>query len=352
MSKSYRDLVKHANRGSKQASDELVKRKSLYKDTGLKGIDNESIIFRLSNEVESSCNYIMNEIASIDNKRAVKEHILLDSFSSATIEGARTTVDKVKRSFNNPISKDDIMVVNAIKAQNEAYELGVKPSNIRELWERLTEGVLENKGSDGVKYRSGQVYVGSFTKVVHTPEKPEKIELKMDNLFSFCFSHKDSLVKACIIHFYCVYIHPFCDGNGRFARLWMNTVLSRINSNFKGLIISKEINDRLDEYYSSIKVSEFSYRGIIDITAFIEYMLDCIASSIDYIKYKRYSNLSTLEESIYNKMKKNNSGITVKKLKKIKNLSDSRARNVLNSLVVKKYTIVDKSSKEYRYYAR
>lgn len=350
MSTSYKNLVERANRGSKSSVDELSKRK--YKDTGLRGINNEKLVIRNSNELVDNCSYILREIKNIRVGETVSESIMLDSFNSATIEGARTTVDSVKETFHNPISKDDKMVVNAIKAQCGAYNMGISNNNIRSIWEALTLGVLENEGADGVKYRSEMVYIGNPTKIIHIPEKPDKIELRMDSLFNFCEGNKDTIVKACIVHFYFVYIHPFCDGNGRFARLWMNSILTSINSNFKGLVISREINNNLMEYYNSITESEFSYNGLMDITTFLEYMTRCIVNAVDYMKYKRYNRLSDIEQIVYNKIRKNKSGISVKKLSSIMGVNKNKARVILNSLVDKKYLVVDKSSREYKYYIK
>ena len=195
--------------------------------------------------------------------------------------------------------------------------MGISNNNIRSIWEALTLGILENEGADGVKYRSEMVYIGSPTKIIHTPEKPEKIELRMNSLFNFCAGNKDTIIKAGIVHFYFVYIHPFCDGNGRFARLWMNSILVSINSNFKGLVISREINNNLMEYYNSITESEFSYNGIMDITTFVEYITRCIVNAVDYMKYKRYNRLNDIEQIVYDKIRKNKSGISVKKLSSI-----------------------------------
>lgn len=350
MSTSYKNLVERAKRGSTEAKEELNRRS--YSDTKLRGINNEKIVVRCSSEIKDNCKYISDEIKSIRTKRTVSESILLDSFSSATIEGARTTVESVKKSFNKPCNKSDIMVVNAIKSQNMAYKDGVTSGNIRDIWEVLTNGVLENKDVAGTKYRVGDVFIGNGLKVEHTPEKVENIDKQMQSLFDFCSNTVNYIVKACIVHFYFVYIHPFCDGNGRFARLWMNSILSGVDTNFKSLVISREINNSLGGYYGSLKESEFSYKGLIDITPFVEYMTGCIVSAIDYAKYKRYSDLSEFEATVYKKLSKRNVGISVSKLAEITGTSTEKARYTLNKLVSKRYLSVDKSHREYVYYIK
>ncbi len=349
---SYKDLVTRASRGSERARNELLHCKNLYISTGLVGINGEQVVFRKTEAMLEDEHFILSEIRDISNASSVQEVILLDCFSSATIEGARTTVDNVKKSFSNPRTKDDKMVVNTIVAQNLVYNQGIFPSNIRGIWERLVEGVCENVSVAGLRYRSGDVVVGSLSKVIHVPEKVCNIESKMNMLFNFISSTPVSVIKACVVHFYFVYIHPFCDGNGRFARLWMGYILSQVNNNFKGVSISREINNTLSEYYSVISESEFSYNGLIDITLFIEYMFKCILNAVEYAKYKRYEVLSELEKKVIAKVFKNGSGITVKKLGSILRISDSQARSILNNLVSKRFLVVDKSCKEYRYLVR
>lgn len=352
MENSYKNLITRASRGSESAKSELLSRQSSYKDTKLSGLAGEKVVSRYTDFLAESDKFIYKEIRNIGSKLKVKDSIMLDCFSSATIEGARTTVEKVKQVFNAPVSKDDKMVINTIKAQNLVYNSGISDNNIRNIWELIVDGVCENKNVMGDKYRSGGVFVGSLTRIIHTPEKYYNIERRMCELFNYINNSSSSIIKACIVHFYFVYIHPFCDGNGRFARLWMNYILSQVSSNFKGVVISREINNDLARYYSSLSESEFSYNGIIDITVFIEYMFNCIINAIEYNKYKKYESLSSIEQRVLDKMKKNSSGITAKKLGSILGISINKSRYLLNGLVNKRYLYVDKSSREYRYFIK
>jgi len=70
---------------------------------------NEKFIFCKS-RLQDSVNYELNA-----------DTVLLDSFHSATIEGARTTIENVKNAINAPKSKSDIMVVNNMKALDKVY---------------------------------------------------------------------------------------------------------------------------------------------------------------------------------------------------------------------------------------
>ena len=85
-------------------------------------------------------------------------------------------------------------------------------------------------------------------------------------------------IKVAIIHFYFVYMHPFCDGNGRIARLLTSDFLihSGLN-NFSALTLSKTINETAPAYYQAIENSENSFH---DVTPFIQYMLKTVYDNL------------------------------------------------------------------------
>ena len=45
------------------------------------------------------------------------------------------------------------------------------------------------------------------------------------NMYELMESEENAIVRAVLGHFFFVYIHPYMDGNGRTARLIMNTML-------------------------------------------------------------------------------------------------------------------------------
>ena len=72
----------------------------------------------------------------------------------------------------------------------------------------------------GNQYREGMVYIGPAGHIIHTPAQPEVLPELMDKWFEFVEQGSgDVLLRSFIAHFYFVYIHPFCDGNGRAARI-------------------------------------------------------------------------------------------------------------------------------------
>lgn len=103
----------------------------------------------------------------------------------------------------------------------------------------------------------------------------------MQDMFEFMqTSELNTWIKAAISHFYFVYIHPYCDGNGRTARvLTQSFLLYNGFDKIKYLSLSRTINDNLSAYYTSLKESENIYQNgkkWMDITPFIDYFLDTI----------------------------------------------------------------------------
>ena len=63
------------------------------------------------------------------------------------------------------------------------------------------------------------------------PQKPENIEENMEILFRYLSNNKN-IETAFFAHFYFVYIHPFCDGNGRTARILMSKIEGRRSNDY------------------------------------------------------------------------------------------------------------------------
>lgn len=140
-------MIVSANRGSSSVKLELEKRS--YINTGLVGLNGESVVFRYSDDVNLCIDYIKNEINNIRHDKSYTESILLDSFSSSTIKGARTTVENVKWCISSSVTKSDKMVVNVIKCQNYVYNNSITRNNIRFIWEMVIDGVCENESVRG-----------------------------------------------------------------------------------------------------------------------------------------------------------------------------------------------------------
>ncbi|WP_029322969.1 hypothetical protein [Butyrivibrio sp. AE3004] len=166
MSKSIYALINQLRFNSK-AGSELQRRLSGRVDTGLKGFNGEKILYSLTDEIKEYLEYINKNADSI-KKADIMEIVMNDSYASATIEGAKTTIEEVRKASNaqNP-NKSEKMVLNTVAGNQYAIENGVSKDNIRTLWEIIVKDVCENESIKGTLYRDGEVYVGREDAVIH-----------------------------------------------------------------------------------------------------------------------------------------------------------------------------------------
>lgn len=251
----------------------------------LRGIKDETIILSFTDELRDLLQKVEVGLRNIQSS-SYKDTILLDSHSSATIEGCRTTIERVRTCIKGEKpTKDDLMVLNILKAQNMYKSTTVScVKDIVDMWMVISKGVCENTSKQGKFFRSSMVYIGNENRVVHTPEVPDKIPKKLELLVDFLNSNINQILKGIICHYYIEYIHPMCDGNGRLGRLLQSIVIS--GNIFKIPVIST-INENLSGYYKSIKDSNVPCNvcGLgmcIDVAPFVEYMLLCMLMATGY----------------------------------------------------------------------
>ena len=144
------------------------------------------------------------------------------------------------------------------------------------MWEIMTDNCCDNFDIAGTLFRTGDVAVGN-----HIGLRPALLEESMQIWCDYYNSNildEYPFIKACLLHFAFAYIHPFCDGNGRSARLLMNSYLvSRGFDVCHTLAFSKEIGENVHAYYTALDSSENVQS---DITPFIDYMLSCIYNKV------------------------------------------------------------------------
>jgi len=213
-------------------------------------------------------------ITSIDTDISIEK----ESFHSCRIEGADTTIDELFDIFRakRTETKGDKMILNtyrAVKYLNITRKRDV--DTLVQLWKIVTDGVCDNPGLSGEKFRKGVVVVGT-----HEAPEPELLEYCMKQFFDFYHGKNIECpyIKVAVIHFYFVYMHPFCDGNGRIGRLLVSDFLIHSGlENFSAITLSKTINETAAAYYQALESSENSF---YDVTPFIQYMLKTVYDNL------------------------------------------------------------------------
>jgi len=322
---------------------------------------------------DSLYSYIKPEIEN----ELVFDSILEEAWASNIIEGAFTTHKRAKelvRRNLTPKDKNELMMKNNHQAMTfiiENRESDFSIDFILNLHHIITQDTLEDPEYAG-KFRDDDVFIrDKANTVIFKPMAAEKIEESLRNLVLWVNTQSNEdfihpIVKASIIHFFLVYVHPFFDGNGRTARaLFYFYLLKNRYDFFKYFSISALIAKQKEKYYKAIKEVE-DYDN--DLTYFLLYSADIVMKSIDEIldkiikKYKSDMISKSLDlRGVYlNKRQKklikilidqDHKSITTRRYEKIFKVSYGTARSDLNELSEKGLLQKKKLGKGFLYHS-
>ncbi|MCI8447568.1 MAG: Fic family protein [Eubacterium sp.] len=290
---NYKELERDAEIGYARAARLLEEREQLLERLPIRdGLGNpltwcpSAIPQRLLQSIDKM--YESISITDFDTDISIDQ----ESFHSCRIEGAETTQEELFEVFraNRTGVKGDKMIQNTYRA--------VKYLNVRHkrdeetlitLWRILTDGVLDEPVSPGEAYRTGNVAVWS-----HKVPEAELLGYCMKQFFEFYYGDnmdcvKSPYIKMAVLHFYFVYMHPFCDGNGRIARLISSDFLIRSGlENFSALTLSKTVNNTKENYYQALDLCDNQF---YDVTPFIQYILKAVYDNIYEVLDNQHKNV-------------------------------------------------------------
>lgn len=194
-----------------------------------------------------------------ETAKSLKGNLMLKyNQESNAIEGNSLTISETKVLLENGITakgkpfKDHLDIINHQKAIEFLSDLVREKSvlserDILDFHYLLLKGT-ENSDSAGAYRRVPVTIIGA----THKTTPPFLIQKDMEDLLIW---HNEALAKemnpvtrAALLHTKFVRIHPFIDGNGRTARLLLNTEL--LKAGYPMAIIKKE--DRA-EYYDALE---------------------------------------------------------------------------------------------------
>lgn len=265
----------------------------------LKDQSSNKFWFNLTNDITKNINLIDNSAMEdlfksvpLDLESSVIADALIDeAFNSSVIEGAFSTKRRTKEMIEKqlkPSNKSENMILNNYRALLFILKHLDEPLNeniILSIYRIVTKDTLD-KDAIVEKYRTDSVYIWDTkdNKITYTAPPYYQVQNLMNSLLDFIYSNNNihPVIKACIIHFYFVYIHPFFDGNGRTARaISYMYLLQNGYKFFKFFSISSVINTEKSRYYAAIENTEL-YDS--DLTYFIKYYISMIVRSITKIK--------------------------------------------------------------------
>lgn len=272
-------------------------------------------------------NKILRHIGEIEAAKEVIEHapllpywekkfqdeaILRTTHYGTHIEGNELSLSQVQKVLDGEriVARDrDVQeVINYRKVVafiGDKKDIPIDEKTILVLHKLTVDSILDEHASG--EYRKKEVVIrNSITgDVSFRPPPSVEVEWQMKDLVEFIHKEKDihSVLKAGIVHYEFVRIHPFLDGNGRVGRALSMLVLFAEGYDIREFFSLEEHFDRnAADYYKALQ-SVAIHNG--DVTNWLEYFSECLAIELTKIKEK-------IERiSIDNKMKEKLGGTPV-----------------------------------------
>lgn len=207
-----------------------------------------------------------------------KQLLISHVYHSNAIEGNKLSLRETElilegMSINERPLKDEIEARSLANATEYLYKLidGREPLTKRTLVELHGLIMKDIPGINAGQFRKTDVRIKESE---HIPPSFFEVDRQVDELFQWMNrnAHKYSpLVMGAIIHHWLAWIHPFADGNGRVARMFLNFYL--LQKGYPEIII--KISER-DLYYNALIKAD---KG--DIADVVELLADNIRDSIN-----------------------------------------------------------------------
>jgi Fic family protein len=189
---------------------------------------------------------------------------IMEAVRSIGIEGTVLTIDQAKAIT---VGDSDIDVGEKERREFTAYyeslnfikkyiDLNLSLPFLLKIHELITTG--DSEANPG-KIRTDQRGVKSKGKLIYKAPPPNHLTFLLQEFVTwFNKVAKDKnlspVVAAAICHFWFVWIHPFCDGNGRVARVLTTFLLLKKKSEgVKYFALSDYYNRNKDSYYDALE---------------------------------------------------------------------------------------------------
>lgn len=188
----------------------------------------------------------------------LKEQFSIEmTYNSNAIEGNRLTLKETFLVINEGITvkgkslKEHLEAKNHNEAIHYLYDL-IEHDKRQTVSERLIRSlqqlvIKDLEDQEAGQYRKGNVIITGST---HRPPEAYEVPKLMEDLVVWIRKNQSKLHPvelAALAHHKLVHIHPFTDGNGRTARLFMNLIL--MQKGYPLVVILK--NDR-QKYYRAL----------------------------------------------------------------------------------------------------
>jgi len=232
---------------------------------------NNSVLLKLREFEEVLIKYKENGTLERQQLRKfVDKQKLFLVFHSNKIEGNTLDLGETQNAIENPtrnISTSEIEAANLGTAFDWSIEniqccLDEPEPYIREINKIITDGVIEVNG----EYRAKQVTLEGMDFVPPPPASVPAYMRQLHDEIKALTPDRSIIEFAATIHTKLVSVHPFIDGNGRTARLFMNCIL--LAHDLPMIIIN--YNDK-SRYLDALQASNNG-----DLSPLVEFFLECL----------------------------------------------------------------------------
>ena len=261
--------------------------------------------FSISNKMLGFVSSISEKIGKISNyndfeskPQLRKNNRIKSIYSSLAIEANSLSISEVRDVINGHIVLGPQREIQEVKNAYDAYDNlnNINPYSVTELKKYhgiMTYALVNESG----KFRNGEEGVFDGNKCIFMAPPAHFVPSLTDDLFKWMNSEKNNvhpLILSSVFHYEFVFIHPFCDGNGRIARLWHTTLLSKWKPIFEYIPLESQIEKFQDDYYSVIAKCHV----LGESTLFIEFMLSQIDKILDDISKQVNEDIEQIDPNI------------------------------------------------------
>jgi len=239
-------------------------------------------------------------------KKFQEDALLRTTHYGTHIEGNELSLTQVQKVLDGErIVARERDVQEVINYRNVVEFIGAHTEKIitEELIKKLHAIVVHNILHDEKgEYRQKEVVIrNSITgEVSFRPPKSSEVQKHMKELVDFIRHDTEThpVLKAGIVHYEFVRIHPFIDGNGRVGRALSMLVLYQENYDIRHFFSLEEHFDKSPEDYYAALQSVSASNG--NLTTWLSYFVTCVAQELSKIKDKieRISIDSTLKKKL------------------------------------------------------
>ena len=189
---------------------------------------------------------------------------LMEAVSSIGVEGTVVSLDQAKAIT---VGEKNVAIGEKERREFEGYYESLEFIKVC-LNEKLSIGLLlrihemitrGDKEANPGKVRNDIRAVQSKNKIIYTAPPPQQLDVLLREFFVwFNKAAEDKsvspVIAAAICHFWFVWIHPFCDGNGRVGRLLTTYLLLKKKSEgIRYFALSDYYNKDKKSYYDALE---------------------------------------------------------------------------------------------------